>query len=116
MGRLLDCAAVGSRPKLYGDYAGRCVLGCGDKVGFFGLLDRQGDIELFSNFEEAFCLEFLLLVADVEAFTCLAHAVTLDSMRKDHSWAALVVDGLLVAGKDLQWIMATATEGLDLVV
>src|SRR5215472_10379532 len=76
----------------------------------------NGDAEARTEHAQLFVVEFFLLVSDVLAFTRFAHAVALDRLCQNDGWLAVMFDGCLVRGVDLDGIVATEAHPCELLV
>ena len=94
----------------------RAVFGKAQKRNLADLVVRDRHMKPVAECAQRLIAELLLLVGDHLAFAGLAHAVALDGLGEDDGRLALVLDGRLVGGVDLDRIVAAARQRPDLIV
>src|SRR5699024_7710211 len=92
-------------------------------LGFLGILGRlverqridfviaDRNLEPVAEFAQRRLRHFLLLVGNVLALAGITHAIALDGLGQNHGRTAVVeVDGLVIGGVYLVWIVAAAIQ------
>src|SRR5574343_449266 len=82
----------------------------------FQLVVRHRQAETVAEAADLLLVHLLLLVRDVHRLASLAHAEALDGLGQDQGRGALVLDGAVVGGEDLEQVVAAAVQRPDFIV